>query len=191
MTADEYLRTPDDGFRHELQAGLLIAEPQPFPRHAQLQARLTRILGEFVDKHGLGVVLTEGGFLLSRNPDTVRGPDVAFVRADRFDAAEGPVMAMSARELPTIVPGRAPSASAAAPPILIEAASWLNQREKPSQPVRVTVTGRNYEEAQALADFVIRSMAPYWIGDPAGLQAVAEVQIDAPEGGTVRIAPAK
>jgi Uma2 family endonuclease len=88
MTADEYLRTPDDGFRHELQAGRLIAEPQPFPRHAQIQAQLTRILGEFVEKHSLGVVLTEGGFLLNRNPDTVRGPDVAFVRADRFDAAE-------------------------------------------------------------------------------------------------------
>jgi Uma2 family endonuclease len=88
MTADEYLRTPDDGYRHELQAGLLIAEPQPFPRHAQIQARLAHILSEFVEKHGLGVVLTEGGFLLSRNPDTVRGPDVAFVRSDRFDAAE-------------------------------------------------------------------------------------------------------
>jgi Uma2 family endonuclease len=49
---------------------------------------LARILGEFVDTHGLGVVLTEAGFLLSRDPDTVRGPDVAFVRADRFDAAE-------------------------------------------------------------------------------------------------------
>ena len=88
MTADEYLRAPDDGSRHELRAGLLISEPQPFPRHAQVQARLARILGEFVEKHGLGVVLTEAGFLLSRDPDTVRGPDVAFVRADRFDAAE-------------------------------------------------------------------------------------------------------
>ena len=38
--------------------------------------------------NSLGVVLTEGGFLLSRNPDTVRGPDVSFVRADRFNAEE-------------------------------------------------------------------------------------------------------
>ncbi len=88
LTADEYLRTPDDGLRHALQAGLLIAEPQPFPRHAQIQARLTRVLAEFVDSRDLGVVLTEGGFLLSRNPDTVRAPDVSFVRADRFDAEE-------------------------------------------------------------------------------------------------------
>src|SRR5436190_7562826 len=85
LTADEYLRMPDDGLRHALQAGLLIAEPQPFPRHAQIQARLTRILAEFVDSKSLGVVLTEGGFLLSRNSDTVRAPDISFVRADCFD----------------------------------------------------------------------------------------------------------
>ena len=88
LTADEYLRTPDDGLRHTLQAGLLIAEPQSFPRHAQIQARLTHILAEFVGSRGRGVVLTEGGFLLSRNPDTVRAPDVSFVRADRFDVEE-------------------------------------------------------------------------------------------------------
>lgn len=88
LTAEDYARTPDDGFRHELQAGLLIAEPQPFPRHAQIQARLAHVLAEFVDARSLGVVLTEGGFLLSRDPDTVRGPDVSFVRADRFDAEE-------------------------------------------------------------------------------------------------------
>ena len=88
LTADEYSRAPDDGLRHTLQAGLLIAEPQPFPRHAQIQARLAHVLTEFVDARGLGVVLTDGGFLLSRNPDTVRGPDVSFVRADRFNAEE-------------------------------------------------------------------------------------------------------
>ena len=88
LTVEEYARTPDDGLRHSLQAGLLIAEPQPFPRHAQIQARLAHLLIEFVISRNLGVVLTEGGFLLSRDPDTVRGPDVSFVRADRFDAEQ-------------------------------------------------------------------------------------------------------
>src|SRR5262245_41756334 len=88
LTIEDYLRIPDDGSRHSLQAGLLIAEPQPFPRHGQIQARLTRLLSEFVDAHHLGVVLTESGFVLSRDPDTVRGPDVSFVRSDRFDANE-------------------------------------------------------------------------------------------------------
>ena len=113
------------------------------------------------------------------------------VSAYRIDGAEGPIMAMSARELPAVAPGRAATLSAGpTPPILIEAASWLNQRPQQNG-VRVTVTGRNSDEAQALADFVTRSIAPYLIGDPARLQAIAEVQPDAPDGGTVRIAPAK
>ncbi len=86
ITVDEYTRLLEDGERQELQAGVLVSEPQPFPRHAQIQARLAQILLDFVDPRGLGVVLTEGGFLLSRHPDTVRGPDVSFVRRDRFDA---------------------------------------------------------------------------------------------------------
>jgi len=113
------------------------------------------------------------------------------VSAYRFETAEGPTMAMSARELPPITPGRSPSASASAPPILIEAASWLNQRPQPNQPVRVTVSARNSDEAQALADFVTRSLSPYLIGDPARLQANLEVQPDAPEGGTIRIMSGK
>lgn len=113
------------------------------------------------------------------------------VSAYRFDSPEGPTMAMSARELPAIVPGRPQSATAATPPILIEAASWLNQREKPNQPVRVTVAATTQDAAQALADFVSRSLAPHLIGENAKIQTVTEVQADAPEGGTVRIAPAK
>ena len=87
-TADEDSRLPDNGLRQELQAGVLIAEPQPFPRHAEIQARLAQALLNFVDPRGLGVVLTACGFLPSRRPDTVRGPDVSFVRRDRFDADE-------------------------------------------------------------------------------------------------------
>jgi hypothetical protein len=113
------------------------------------------------------------------------------VSAYRVDAAEGPIMAMSARELPAVTPGRSAALAAGpTPPILIEAASWLNQRPQQGG-VRVTVTARNSDEAQALADFVTRSMSPYLIGDPSRVQAIAEVQADAPEGGTVRIAPAK
>jgi Uma2 family endonuclease len=60
--------------------------------HGRVAARLTSSLGLFVDEHDLGAVYAaETGFLLARNPDTVRAPDVAFVRADRLAAvsAEG------------------------------------------------------------------------------------------------------
>ncbi len=86
LTAEEYAQLPeDDGVRNELAAGLLVSEPVPLPRHGQLEVRLARLLADFADAAGLGVVLSGAGFLLSRNPDTVRGPDVAFVRHDRFD----------------------------------------------------------------------------------------------------------
>ena len=86
LTEQDLARLPDDGFRHELQAGLLLAEPIPFPRHAQVQARLIALLDGFARPMDLGQVLCDGGFLLASNPDTVRGPDVAFVTRDRWSA---------------------------------------------------------------------------------------------------------
>jgi len=111
------------------------------------------------------------------------------VSAYRLDSADGPIMLLSARELPAMTPGRTLVVTpATTPPILIEAASWLNQRDKPNLPVRVTATAKSYEVAQVLADFVTRAMTPHLIGDPARMQVVAEVQADAPEGGTIKIA---
>jgi len=84
LTEKDLARLPDDGFRHELQAGLLLAEPSPFPLHAQVQARIIELLAGFVRAHGLGQVLGDSGFLLASNPDTVRGPDASFVTHDRW-----------------------------------------------------------------------------------------------------------
>jgi Uma2 family endonuclease len=44
-------------------------------------------LGPFVRQHRLGVCGTaDSGLLLARDPDTVRAPDVAFVRRERVEA---------------------------------------------------------------------------------------------------------
>jgi Uma2 family endonuclease len=58
--------------------------------HGRIAARLTARLWQHVEQRKLGVVYAaETGFLLSRDPDTVRAPDVAFVRAGRLrEAAE-------------------------------------------------------------------------------------------------------
>jgi hypothetical protein len=111
------------------------------------------------------------------------------VAAYRLDTADGPVMVFSGRELPMPDPTRPLSTSAReVAPIVIEAATWLNQSAKGAGPVRVTATGRTFEEAQALASSVVRQIAPHLLGDPARLQAVTEVRPDAPEHGAVRIA---
>ncbi len=84
MTAQELLRYRNEPYRHELIAGRLHEmEPTGF-LHGHVTIRVGRMLDEHVSEHGLGVVVgAETGFVVARDPDTVRAPDAAFVRADR------------------------------------------------------------------------------------------------------------
>lgn len=88
MTAEEYSRLPEGEGLDELIAGFVVSEPQPLPRHGRIQTELASRLHRHVRSRKLGVVLTESGFLLATDPDTVRGPDIAFVRGDRYDPRE-------------------------------------------------------------------------------------------------------
>jgi Uma2 family endonuclease len=56
--------------------------------HAIVAATLARLLHEHVNERKLGWVFgAEGGFVIGRDPDTVRAPDVAFVSAERMPAS--------------------------------------------------------------------------------------------------------
>ncbi len=83
-TVDDLLAIPDDGNRHELLRGEIIVSPPPGFLHGLTQLGLGSWLRRHVDEASLGAVVTESGFLLKRDPDTVLGPDVAFIRADRL-----------------------------------------------------------------------------------------------------------
>jgi Uma2 family endonuclease len=89
-TVEDLLATPDDGNRHELLRGEIIVSPPPGYLHSKRSTRFTAILVRFADESGLGTVLAETGFLLQRDPETVLGPDIVFIRADRLpvDAEE-------------------------------------------------------------------------------------------------------
>ncbi len=70
--------------RYELVRGVpRVCEP-PGGVHGRLAARIAARLGDYVDRHRLGTVLVETGYLLRRAPDTVRGPDVSFLSASRL-----------------------------------------------------------------------------------------------------------
>jgi len=87
ITADELLRLPDDGKRHELVAGELQTMPPRGWRDAEIASNLLGWLGAHVDEHELGAVVPGGtGFLLSEDPDTVRSPAVAFVSKEQLKA---------------------------------------------------------------------------------------------------------
>ncbi len=79
------------GKRTELVRGDLIVMTPAGGRHGQVAHRVTLVIGNHVLNRNLGrVFAAETGFLLHRNPDTVRAPDVAFVAGDRLGAGETP-----------------------------------------------------------------------------------------------------
>jgi Uma2 family endonuclease len=81
-TYDDYARLPDDGDRHEVIRGELLVTPGPTPRHQWVAYRLHRALSDYVERHGLGVVLHEVDLLFEPG-DFVR-PDLLFVPKDRL-----------------------------------------------------------------------------------------------------------
>ena len=85
ITADDLLRMADDGMRRELVAGELREMPPSGHEHGRVTMRLSGPLSLFVEEHELGAVYAaETGFLLAKDPDTVRGPDVGFVTRERL-----------------------------------------------------------------------------------------------------------
>ncbi|HEY3108799.1 MAG TPA: Uma2 family endonuclease [Chloroflexota bacterium] len=89
LTADDLLALPDDGWRYELRAGRLLREPPAGGEHGALGVEALYLLKHHIRQHRLGKLYSaDTGFVLARDPDTVRAPDIAFVRADR--ALSGP-----------------------------------------------------------------------------------------------------
>jgi len=84
MTADELLALPRDEFRYELVNGELKKMSPAGHYHGRVTIRLTLPIAQHVREHKLGEVhAAETGFKLGSNPDTVRAPDIAFIRQQR------------------------------------------------------------------------------------------------------------
>lgn len=77
---------PEEG-RSELVAGTLISEPPPGEGHGGTVTQVATLLLPFVRERGLGWVFGESGYVLARDPDTVRAPDVSFVSTHRLATA--------------------------------------------------------------------------------------------------------
>jgi Uma2 family endonuclease len=80
ITAEEFGRMPDppDGSKQELVKGVIVTMPPPKARHGIVQTEVASLLRGVVKPNRLGWIVTESGSILDRDPDTVRGPDVAF-----------------------------------------------------------------------------------------------------------------
>ena len=86
MTAEELLHIPD---KHaELVRGVLVVREPAGLRHGRIATELAAALAPHVRANGLGRVYVESGFKLAANPDTVRGPDIAFISKARLPEPE-------------------------------------------------------------------------------------------------------
>jgi Uma2 family endonuclease len=84
ITADDLLNMPDSGMRRELIQGELREMTPTGFEHGCVAGNFSGPLVGYVRDMKLGVVcVSEPGFILATDPDTVRAPDVAFVTRER------------------------------------------------------------------------------------------------------------
>ena len=91
LTAEDlpYL-APREG-RCELAAGELVRAPPPGQGHGSVAATVLVHVGRFVLERDLGrIYAAETGFVLARDPDTVRCSDAAFVSHQRLASTVSP-----------------------------------------------------------------------------------------------------
>jgi Uma2 family endonuclease len=84
ITAERFFELVIPDGRAELVRGEVVPLSFRGGEHGVISVRIAARLLGFVEANALGFVSVESGFILAREPDTVRGPDVAFVSFERL-----------------------------------------------------------------------------------------------------------
>jgi Uma2 family endonuclease len=85
LTAEEYFLQPGDGRPTELVRGQIVMMNMPGFDHGAICSNIDHLLRTHLDKHDLGrVVVNDSGVVTERDPDSVRGADVAYFSYERL-----------------------------------------------------------------------------------------------------------
>ena len=84
LTAQEYWELPGDGKHTELVRGEVVKSMPPGGLHGQIAGTVGMLLRFWIKQGAGGCAAVGAGCILGQNPDTVRGPDISYVRADRI-----------------------------------------------------------------------------------------------------------
>jgi Uma2 family endonuclease len=91
MTAEEFFRLPENDRPLELIEGEILEINMPGFRHGKVCAAIASVIGRFVDEADVGHIVTnDSGIVTRRNPDSVRGADVAFYSYERLPKEKEP-----------------------------------------------------------------------------------------------------
>lgn len=102
LNAAEYAQLPDRGIPTELVRGRVVEMNVPAPRPGEICANITTLINPYVRGKGMGrIVSNDGGILTERDPDTVRGGDVAYYSYNRVP--QGPLPAGYLDVVPELV----------------------------------------------------------------------------------------
>ena len=89
LTAEEFAALPLGDMRSELIAGVLHTMPPTSWGHGKVAMRLGALVTHYTLMRHLGETSgAKTGFLISRDPDTVRAPDFSFIQHDRLPPPE-------------------------------------------------------------------------------------------------------
>jgi Uma2 family endonuclease len=124
LTAEEFGRMPDLGPPDELVRGKIVSYPYRIPRDGEVCATLGWLLERYRKEHDAGYVLIgRTGVIVERNPDTVRGADVAYYSYTRLP--KGSLSSSYGPEIPELV-FEVKSPSDRWPALLQKVAEYLN-----------------------------------------------------------------
>jgi Uma2 family endonuclease len=83
VTAEDLLDMAGHKYRELFEGELRTVSPAN-ARHGDIALQIGTLLKQYIKPRNLGKVLVEGGYILRRQPDTVLGPDVSFIKQSRI-----------------------------------------------------------------------------------------------------------
>src|SRR5262245_16577918 len=89
LTAEEFMAADLGEGTFELVRGEVIEVPPPMPEHGAVCGNVSGVLWDYGRRSGYGYVLSnDAAVLTERDPDTVRGADVAFYSHARWPRSD-------------------------------------------------------------------------------------------------------
>jgi Uma2 family endonuclease len=89
LTAEEFWQLPNSEHL-ELVRGEIREIMPPGWKHGVIAGAVVELLRNWIRQGAGGLAAVEAGYMLGRNPDTLRAPDVSYVRAERVPPGDIP-----------------------------------------------------------------------------------------------------